>query len=214
VAPTLSHRKISDLLADILDKVCQGVWFPRGLCTLLSITVSNLSKHHLLGGLSPPHDAFQGHAAHPPSGSESLAPNPHQVPVYLRAISPFSFALSRRTMRSTSTSPTIIRSGIHQGLDNQLIAREEKVGCHTGHVVRRERLGGCSSYGDGHPRGAIARAITRDLPCPAAAARRVSRGDTAARWPCVHLWVIGYARWPRPSVARRTRRPGGIPFLG
>ncbi len=34
----------------------------------------------------------------------------------------------------------------HQGLDNQLIAREEKVGCHTGHVVRRERLGGLLSY--------------------------------------------------------------------
>src|SRR5437867_5466563 len=28
----------------------------------------------------------------------------------------------------------------HQGLDNQLIAREEGVGCQTGHVVRRERL--------------------------------------------------------------------------
>ena len=34
----------------------------------------------------------------------------------------------------------------HQGLDNQLIAREEKVGCHTGHVVRRECLGGLLSY--------------------------------------------------------------------
>ena len=32
----------------------------------LSITVSNLSQASLLGGLSPPHDAFQGHAAHPP----------------------------------------------------------------------------------------------------------------------------------------------------
>jgi putative transposase len=30
----------------------------------------------------------------------------------------------------------------HQGLHNQLIVREEAVGCHTGHVVRRERLGG------------------------------------------------------------------------
>src|SRR5262249_59003681 len=26
----------------------------------------------------------------------------------------------------------------HQGLDNQLIAQEGEVGCHTGHVVRRE----------------------------------------------------------------------------
>ena len=34
----------------------------------------------------------------------------------------------------------------HQGLDNRLIAREESVGCHTGHVVRRERLGGLLSY--------------------------------------------------------------------
>jgi putative transposase len=34
----------------------------------------------------------------------------------------------------------------HQGLDNQLIAREEEVGCHTGPVVRRERLGGLLSY--------------------------------------------------------------------
>jgi len=34
----------------------------------------------------------------------------------------------------------------HQGLDNQLIAREGAVGCHTGHVVRRERLGGLLSY--------------------------------------------------------------------
>ena len=34
----------------------------------------------------------------------------------------------------------------HQGLDNQLIAREEGVGCQTGHVVRRERLGGLLSY--------------------------------------------------------------------
>jgi transposase InsO family protein len=34
----------------------------------------------------------------------------------------------------------------HQGLDNQLIIREEIVGCQTGHVVRRERLGGLLSY--------------------------------------------------------------------
>jgi putative transposase len=34
----------------------------------------------------------------------------------------------------------------HQGLDNQLIAQEEAVGCQTGHVVRRERLGGLLSY--------------------------------------------------------------------
>jgi hypothetical protein len=30
----------------------------------------------------------------------------------------------------------------HQGLANQLIARKGTVGCQTGHVVRRERLGG------------------------------------------------------------------------
>jgi putative transposase len=34
----------------------------------------------------------------------------------------------------------------HQGLDNQLIARDGAVGCQTGHVVRRERLGGLLSY--------------------------------------------------------------------
>jgi putative transposase len=34
----------------------------------------------------------------------------------------------------------------HQGLDNRLIAPEREVGCHTGHVVRRERLGGLLSY--------------------------------------------------------------------
>ena len=34
----------------------------------------------------------------------------------------------------------------HQGLDKQLIAWEGAVGCHTGHVVRRERLGGLLSY--------------------------------------------------------------------
>jgi putative transposase len=34
----------------------------------------------------------------------------------------------------------------HQGLDNQLIAAEGKVGCQTGHVVRWERLGGLLSY--------------------------------------------------------------------
>ena len=34
----------------------------------------------------------------------------------------------------------------HQGLDNQLIAREGAVGCQTDHVVRRERLGGLLSY--------------------------------------------------------------------
>jgi putative transposase len=34
----------------------------------------------------------------------------------------------------------------HQGLDNQLIAQEGTVGCQTGHVVRRERLGGLLSY--------------------------------------------------------------------
>jgi transposase InsO family protein len=35
----------------------------------------------------------------------------------------------------------------HQGLDNRLIASEGAVGCHTGHVIRRERLGGLlSSY--------------------------------------------------------------------
>jgi putative transposase len=34
----------------------------------------------------------------------------------------------------------------HQGLDNQLITREGDVGCHTGPVVRRKRLGGLLSY--------------------------------------------------------------------
>ena len=34
----------------------------------------------------------------------------------------------------------------HQGLDNRLIAPEGAVGCSTGHVVRRERLGGLRSY--------------------------------------------------------------------
>src|ERR687888_1203334 len=34
----------------------------------------------------------------------------------------------------------------HQGLDNRRIAPEEEVGCQTGHVVRRERLGGLLSY--------------------------------------------------------------------
>jgi len=33
----------------------------------------------------------------------------------------------------------------HQGLDNQLITREGAAGCQTGHVVRRERLGGLLS---------------------------------------------------------------------
>jgi putative transposase len=34
----------------------------------------------------------------------------------------------------------------HQGLDNHLIVREGAIGCHTGQVVRRERLGGLLSY--------------------------------------------------------------------
>jgi transposase InsO family protein len=34
----------------------------------------------------------------------------------------------------------------HQGLGNRLIAPEGAVGCQTGHVVRRERLGGLLSY--------------------------------------------------------------------
>ena len=34
----------------------------------------------------------------------------------------------------------------HQGLDHRLIAPEGAVGCQTGHVVRRERLGGLLSY--------------------------------------------------------------------
>jgi transposase InsO family protein len=34
----------------------------------------------------------------------------------------------------------------HQGLDNQLIAQEEAVGCQTGDVVRQDRLGGLLSY--------------------------------------------------------------------
>jgi hypothetical protein len=34
----------------------------------------------------------------------------------------------------------------HQGLNNQLIAREGTMGCQTGPVVRRERLGGLLSY--------------------------------------------------------------------
>jgi transposase InsO family protein len=34
----------------------------------------------------------------------------------------------------------------HQGLDNRLIAPEGVDGCQTGHVVRRERLGGLLSY--------------------------------------------------------------------
>lgn len=36
----------------------------------------------------------------------------------------------------------------HPGLDNHLITREGAVGCHTGPVVRRERLGGLLSYYD------------------------------------------------------------------
>jgi transposase InsO family protein len=34
----------------------------------------------------------------------------------------------------------------HQGLDNQRITREEAIGSQTGHVVRRERLGGLLRY--------------------------------------------------------------------
>ena len=34
----------------------------------------------------------------------------------------------------------------HQGLDNQLIEPEGEVGCQTGPVTRRERLGGLLSY--------------------------------------------------------------------
>jgi transposase InsO family protein len=34
----------------------------------------------------------------------------------------------------------------HQGLDNRLIAPEGTVGCQTGHVMRRERLGGLLHY--------------------------------------------------------------------
>ena len=34
----------------------------------------------------------------------------------------------------------------HQGLNNRLIAPEREVGCQTGHVRRRERLGGLLSY--------------------------------------------------------------------
>jgi putative transposase len=34
----------------------------------------------------------------------------------------------------------------HQGLDNRLIAPEGGVGCQTGHVIRRERLGGLLHY--------------------------------------------------------------------
>jgi hypothetical protein len=34
----------------------------------------------------------------------------------------------------------------HQGLDNQLIVREEALGCHTGPVARRGRLGGLLTY--------------------------------------------------------------------
>ncbi len=34
----------------------------------------------------------------------------------------------------------------HQGLDNRLMAPEREVGCQTGHVIRRERLGGLLSY--------------------------------------------------------------------
>ncbi len=34
----------------------------------------------------------------------------------------------------------------HQGLDNQLIIREEIISCQTGHVVRRKRLGGLLSF--------------------------------------------------------------------
>jgi transposase InsO family protein len=34
----------------------------------------------------------------------------------------------------------------HQGLDNRLIAPEEGVGCQTGLMVRRARLGGLLSY--------------------------------------------------------------------
>jgi hypothetical protein len=34
----------------------------------------------------------------------------------------------------------------HQGLDNRRIAPEGGGGCQTGHVVRRDRLGGLLSY--------------------------------------------------------------------
>jgi hypothetical protein len=71
---SLEQKEISDLLADILDKVCQGVVSPKGYARFLLITVSNLSQASPLGGLSAPHDAFQGHAAHPPRWFGELSP--------------------------------------------------------------------------------------------------------------------------------------------
>ena len=48
------------------------------------------------------------------------------------------------TIRQYLTHYHIARN--HQSLDNQLIVREGAVGCQTGHVVRRKRLGGLLSY--------------------------------------------------------------------
>ena len=63
-------------------------------------------------------------------------------------------ALNRMIIIGEASLHHVIRSYLmyyhternHQGLDNQLIARDGTIGCQTGPVVRRERLGGLLSY--------------------------------------------------------------------
>ena len=113
------------MLADILDKVCQGVVSPKGYARFLLITVSNLSQASPLGGLSPPHDAFQGHAAHPPRWFGELSPKGSSGYLYtLRAISPFSFAAFTAHAYETTNR----RAWLHGRSDNRCRHRSDRPG--------------------------------------------------------------------------------------
>ena len=69
------------------------VWFPRrAMHASCQSPCQTSAKHHFLGACLPLMTPFRGMLFTLRGGSESLATRAHQVPVYLRAKSPFSFA--------------------------------------------------------------------------------------------------------------------------
>src|SRR5262252_1188149 len=72
-------------------------------------TVSSLSQASPLGGFPPPHDTFQGHAAHPTEWSVELRPNGSLGTCIPNGVTTFLLYTSRRT-----TKKEYARGDVHE----------------------------------------------------------------------------------------------------
>src|SRR5499427_7210037 len=72
-------------------------------------TVSSLSQASPLGGFPPPHDTFQGHAAHPTEWSVELRPNGSLGTCIPNGVTTFLLYTSRRT-----TQKEYARGDVHE----------------------------------------------------------------------------------------------------